>query len=237
MMKKIIGSAAVLFLSVFLVLAPAGHSVAAEAGPFYMGVFGGHTFGSDMELKGHHYDYYSGDLDIQDTWVAGAKFGYTMPFAKYLAAEFEYKYFGPDIDRTVLYSSGSDFRAIEGDADVHSFMFNFIAKYPEGKVHPFVGVGVGFSYVDVSATATSRKSGVTSSYSVSDDKTAFAWQLLAGINFEINKNFSVDLTYRYFMTSSDDDDYDDDYYYYDHYRGIETEIKSSIVTIGLNYHF
>ena len=116
-------------------------------------------------------------------------------------------------------------------------MFNFIAKYPEGKVHPFVGVGVGFSYVDVSATATSRKSGVTSSYSVSDDKTAFAWQLLAGINFEINKNFSVDLTYRYFMTSSDDDDYDDDYYYYDHYRGIETEIKSSIVTIGLNYHF
>ena len=241
-MKKIFGSAVVLFLSIFLSLAPINSSVAAETGPFYVGVFGGYTFGSDMELKGNYnseYNY-SADLDVKETWVVGAKFGYTMPFAKFLAVEFEYLYLSPDIDRTVLSSSGSDYRAIDGDVNVHNFMFNFIAKYPEGRIHPFLGAGVGFSNVDVSATVTTRKSGITSTYSMSDNKTAFAGQLLAGVNFEINKNLSVDLTYRYFMTTSDDD-YDDDHYddHYNnrYYHGIETEIKSSIVTIGLNYHF
>ena len=235
-MKKIFGAAAVLFLSVFLALAPMGTSVAQEAGPFYVGVFGGYTFGSELELEGHRYPYYAGDLDVQETWVAGAKFGYTLPFAKYLAMEFEYKYFGSDIDRTVLYSAGSDFSALEGDVDVHSYLFNFIAKYPEGKIHPFVGVGVGFSYVDVSATTTSRESGRTYTYAMSHDTTAFAWQLLAGINFEINKNFTVDLTYRYFVTSSDGDE-DYDWHYEDSRYGLETEIKASMVTVGLNFHF
>jgi opacity protein-like surface antigen len=168
--------------------------------------------------------------------VVGAKFGYTMPFAKFFAMEFEYLYFGPDIDRTVLSSSGSDFRSMEGDVDVHSFMFNFIAKYPEGRIHPFLGAGLGFSNIDLSTIRTTRTSGVTSTFSVSDNQTAFAWHLLAGVNFVINKNLSLDLTYRYFMTTSDDDDDD----YYDDHRdchGFETEIKSSIFTIGLNYHF
>lgn len=244
-MKKIFGSAAVLFLSIVLLLAPMNGSAGAETGSFYMGVLGGYSFGSKMELKGDYYsDYYyseynrSADLDIQDTWVAGAKLGFTMPFARFLALEFEYLYFSPEVDRTVLFSSGSDSRAIEGDADLHNFMFNFIVKYPQGRVHPFLGAGLGVSYVDVSATTTSRRSGITSTYSMGDDQAAFAWQLLAGINFEINKHLSVDITYRYFTTTSDDYYYDD--YYDDHHRdypGIETEIKSSMVTVGLNYHF
>jgi opacity protein-like surface antigen len=230
MMKKIFGSAAVLFLSIFLALAPINSSIAAENGPFYVGVLGGYTFGSDLELKEYHY---STDLDVQETWVVGAKFGYTMPFAKFLAMEFEYLYFNPDVNRTVLYFSGSDFRTMEGSVDVNNFMFNVIAKYPVGKIHPFLGAGLGFSYIDLSATETTRIAGVTSTHSMNRDHTAFARQLLAGVNFEINKNLSVDLTYRYFMTSSNNDHGDD----YRDYYGIDTEIKSSIVTIGLNYHF
>jgi opacity protein-like surface antigen len=238
MMKKIFGSAMVIVLSIFLSLAPVNSSVAAETSRFYAGIFGGYTFGSDMELKG---DYYSGynrsvDLDAQETLVVGAKFGYTMPFAKFLAAEFEYLYLGPDINRTVLSSSGSDYRAIEGEVDAHNFMFNFVAKYPQGRIHPFLGIGVGFSAVDFSATETTRKSGITSTYAMSEDKVGFAFQVLTGGNFEISKNFSVDLTYRYFMTTADDDYYDD-YYYNSYNHGIETEIKSSMFTVGLNYHF
>jgi len=237
MMKKIFGPAVVLFLSIFLALAPIKSSVAAETGPLYVGVLGGHTFGSDLEYDETSYPSY--DLDIQDTWMLGAKVGYTMPFAKFFAVEFEYLYFGPDVDRTILRSSGSDFTAIGGDLKAHNFMFNFIAKYPKGRIHPFVGGGFGFSYVDFSGTKEERNAGHTSTYSISGDDTAFAMQIFTGVNFEINKNFSIDLTYRYFITSSldyEDDDYDD-HHHHDHYYDNGIEVKSSMVTIGLNYHF
>ena len=232
-MKKIISSAVIVFLAVFISLAPINTSVAAETGPLYVGVLGGYSFGSDLKYDDPPIPSY--DLDIKDTLVLGAKFGYTMPFAKFFAVEFEYLYLSPDIDRTVLESRGNDFTAMEGDLDLHNFMFNFILKYPEGRIHPFLGGGVGFSNVDFSRKETTQISGITSTYSKSYDDTAFAWQLLAGVNFEINKHLSVDLTYRYFMTNSeyDDDDYDDHH----HHHRPEIEIKSSIATVGLNYHF
>jgi opacity protein-like surface antigen len=235
-MKKIISSSVIVFLAFFVSLAPINTSVAAETGPFYIGVLGGYSFGSDLEYDEPSFPSY--DLDIQDTWALGAKFGYTMPFAKFFALELEYLYLNPDIDRKVLESRGIGFTAIEGDLDMNSIMFNFILKYPEGIIHPFIGGGLGFSYVDFTRKKIAKISGITSTYSNSYDDTAFAWQLLAGVNFEINKHLSVDLTYRYFMTNSEydyDEDYDDHYGY--HHDRPEIKFKSSIATIGLNYHF
>jgi opacity protein-like surface antigen len=220
-MKKILSSAVVLFLSIFLVLSPINTAVAAETGPFYVGVLGGYTFGSDAELEMSPYKF---DLDIQETWAVGAKVGYTPPAIKFFAVEFEYLYLNPDVDRTVLASLGSDFVAVEGDLKLHNFMLNLLAKYPEGNIHPYLGVGIGFSRVDLSGTGTMRIGGVTETESLDDDDTSFAWQILAGINFEISKNWSADITYRYFMTEPEFD-------------GADLEIKTSMVTIGLNYHF
>ncbi|MDD2316906.1 MAG: outer membrane beta-barrel protein [Desulfobacterales bacterium] len=229
-MKQIISSVTVLFLAALISSAPVNTSVAGETGPLYIGVVGGYAFGSDLEYKYSYFPSY--DLDIQNTWTLGAKIGYTMPFARAIAVEFEYLYFGPDVDRTVLASEGDDFYALEGDLDVHNFMFNFIAKYPEGRFHPFLGIGLGVSDVDFSGKEIIGGGGITDTYSMSYDDTAFAWQIFAGVNCEINRNFSVDLAYRFFMTDTDDD-YEDYYYYY----GTELEIESSIVTVGLNYHF
>ncbi len=230
-MKQIIGSATVLFLAALISLTPFNAAMASETGPLYVGITGGYTLGSDLEYTESYYPSY--DLDIQNTWALGAKIGYTMPFARAIALEFEYLYLGPDVDQTALTSAGDDFYAMEGDLDVHNFMFNFIAKYPEGRFHPFLGFGLGFSQVDFSCRGTERFEGKMYTYSISYDDTAFAWQILAGVNFEINRNLSVDLAYRFFMTDTDDDY--EDYYY--HYYGTELEIQSSIVTVGLNFHF
>jgi opacity protein-like surface antigen len=230
-MKQLISSVTVLFLAALISLAPVNTSLAGETGPLYVGVFGGYAFGSDLEYNVSYYPSY--DLDIQNTWALGAKIGYTFPFARAIAVEFEYMYFGPDVDRTVLASAGDDSYAIDGDLDVHNFMFNFIAKYPEGRLHPFLGFGLGVSDVDFSFKEMEQFGGETFTYSGSHDDTAFAWQIFAGVNCEINRNFSFDLAYRYFMANTDDD-YEDYYYYY---YGTELEIESSIFSVGLNYHF
>lgn len=227
-MKQIIGSATVLFLSALISLAPVNTSMASETGPLYVGIIGGYTFGSDLEYKTYYYPSY--DLDIQNAWALGAKIGYTMPFARAFAVEFEYLYFGPDVDRTVQASEADYSYAVDGDLDVHNFMFNFIAKYPEGRFHPFLGMGLGVSRVDFSGKEIEQFGGETYAYSISYDDTAFAWQIFAGVNCEINRNFSIDFAYRYFMADTDDEDY---YHYY----GNELEIESSIFTVGLNYHF
>ncbi len=96
------------------------------------------------------------DLDVQETGIFGVKFGYTHPTVKYFSFEFEYSYLNPDVDRTVFTTAGSDYSAIEGDVKIHNFMFNAIVKYPEGKIHPYLGLGFGFSYFDFSVTSTSR---------------------------------------------------------------------------------
>ena len=68
-MKRIVGSAVVVLLALFLVMAPVQTAKAADAGP-YVGVFGGYVFPEDLEISG------GPDIGVDNTWMAGAKFGY-----------------------------------------------------------------------------------------------------------------------------------------------------------------
>ena len=70
---------------------------------------------------------------------------------------------------TLLDRYEPDYVAVEGDVKLNNFMFNAIAKYPQGRFHQYTSAGLGFSYSDMSATATQRISGVTSSASVGKD--------------------------------------------------------------------
>ena len=225
-MKKMANSGVIVFLVVFISLAPINTSYAEETGPFYISILGGYSFGADLEYDDNHSSSYN--LNIPDSWAFGAKFGYTIPSARFFAMELEYLYRNVDIDQTTLVTRGNGITSIE---DVHNLMFNFIFKYP-GMVQPFLGGGAGFSSVDFTRSTTTQVPGITSTYSSSN--TGFTWQLLAGIIFEIDKNFTVDLTYRYLITNTE---YGDDYYNNSYYNGAKIELKSNIVTIGLNYHF
>lgn len=234
-MKKIASAFPACVFVIALTVFPL-NTASAQVG-LHVGVFGAYTFSPDASLPYYNYNYYynytySYDIDVQETWVFGIKLGYTPPPLKFLSFEFEYSYLNPDVDRTVLPDAGTGYTAIEGDVKLNNFMFNTIAKYPKGRFHPYVGLGLGFSILDVSISTTS-----TEPYPNYDD-TVFAWQMLVGVDIDLTNNFSIDMGYRYFATESGSDrKYYYDYYNYYEYYDTHFDYKTSMVTLGLKYRF
>ena len=188
----------------------------------YVGIWGGYTFSPDATYERSSYSF---DLDVKETWALGFKLGYTPPQAKYFSFEFEFSYLSPDIDRTVLAQAGTDYVSIdEASATLKNFMFNVIAKYPEGRIHPYLGVGLGLSYVEVDGTFRARLGAVNYTAYDSDDDMAFAWQILAGVDIDLTNNLVLDLGYRYFYTKPQ-------------FEVTEIEYKTSMFTAGLKFLF
>lgn len=88
----------------------------------------------------------------------------------------------------MLATAGSVYDAVEGDAKIHNFMFNATVKYPEGKIHPYLGLGIGASYYDFSITRTSRLDDEIYTERRSANDTVFARQVLAGVDIELTNN-------------------------------------------------
>lgn len=230
--------------------------IAAAAYPFntalagqnaYMGVFGGYTFSPAASWSENlaDYDY---DIDIQETGIFGFKLGAYAPSPEnYVSAEFEYGYLNPNVDRTVLATAGDDYSAVEGNVVIHNFMFNLMVKYPQGKIHPYFGLGAGVSYFDFSLKSTSRIDGVNYSERRSSDDTVFAWQVLAGVDIDLTNNLSLDIGGRYFDTENLDAEYevhynsDDTQAEYHHgenyYDGPTFDYRTFMVTLGLKLKF
>ena len=205
---------AVIFVMVAL-MAPDDKAV-AQGRPFYVGVFGGYTIPQDMTW----HSKITGDtlnINVDNSGMIGFKFGYILPPVPMLALEFEYNHifdhnYGPA-------QSSSGFREA-GDAYLDNFFFNLILRYPKGRIHPYVGGGIGWSYFNIHNLETFG--GFTS---VQDESaTNFAWQALGGLDFEIVPSLSADITYRYFGTDA-------------HLDVIDVNYRTSIISAGLNFHF
>ena len=224
-MKKVANYLFISTLAILFAVCPLKSASAKVGG--YVGVWGGYTISPDASSgDSHNWDYYNNyDLDIQEAWVLGVKVGYTPPELRYFSFEFEYSYLDPDINRSVLGQNRTGFVAVAGDVKLNNFMFNAIAKYPQGRFHPYIGAGLGFSYSDMSATATQRISGVTSSASIGKDYTSFAWQLLTGVEIDIINNLSVDIGYRYFATEIE------------FKNDTKIDFTTSMITLGLKFLF
>jgi opacity protein-like surface antigen len=218
-MKRILNCLILFVVAIVIAIVP--NTSRAESG-MYIGLYGGYTTGMDASWEYSNRDF---DLDIDDTWTAGIKIGYSHPKMKYFAAELEYSYLEPELNNTIITRSGADLISFDsGNSKLHNFMLNIIAKYPEGRIHPYFGFGLGASYVDIDSQVSSSIAGVTASANISEHDTSFAWQAMAGIDFDIVKNLSIDLGYRYFYTKPDIND-------------SELEIKTGIVTAGLKFRF
>jgi len=207
------GTIAILFM-IGILLAPTGSAV-AQTRPFYIGVFGGYTIPQNMTWE-HKITGQSLDINVDNTGMIGFKFGFILPQARMLALEFEYNHifehnYGP--------AEASGVREA-GDVYLDNFFFNLLLRYPQGRIHPYVGAGIGWSYFNIRNLETFR--GFTEVQEESN--TAFAWQFLGGVNFEIVPNISVDLTYRYFGTDP-------------HLSVVDAEYRTSVISAGLNFHF
>jgi len=204
-------------LAAVIFLAGAGHAQPYRpASPFYFGVFGGYVAPEDMTWNSSVTGA-STDLSLDESGMIGFKMGYILPQARALALEFEWNYmFEQNIPPQVV----SGVRE-SGDVYLNNFMFNLILRYPEGRIHPYIGGGIGASSMNIQNT---ESIGGTVVNVAEESATGFAWQFLSGVNFELAPNLSADLAYRYFGTNPD-------------FTLIDVDYRTHAVTFGLNFHF
>jgi hypothetical protein len=81
--KRIYSVILVFCLATFLVFSAVSTAPAAQAGPFYVGVFGGYVMPNDLKVE----DGGSEDVSLKNSWTIGAKVGYILPQVKWLATE------------------------------------------------------------------------------------------------------------------------------------------------------
>jgi opacity protein-like surface antigen len=186
------------------------------ASPLYFGVFGGWVIPQSMNWKSNVTGN-SADLSLDNSGMLGLKLGYILPQARVIALEFEWNYmFQQNIPSQVV--SGV---TESGNVALNNFLVNLILRYPEGRVHPYIGGGIGASSMNIQDTEAIA--GRVVNYA-NETSTGFAWQLLAGVNFDLAPNLSADLTYRYFGTNPS-------------FTAINVDYRTQAVTVGLNFHF
>ncbi|HQM91626.1 MAG TPA: outer membrane beta-barrel protein [Syntrophales bacterium] len=183
--------------------------------PFYIGIFGGYVAPEDMTWRSSVTGERA-DLALDESGMMGIKFGYVIPQARALAVELEWNYM---FDQSIPPQRIGGWTE-SGDVSLNNFLVNLILRYPEGKIHPYVGAGIGASSVNIRNTESSG--GIV--YVAEETETGFAWQLLAGVNVELAPNLSADLAYRYFGTKPD-------------FSLVDVEYRTHAVTFGLNFHF
>jgi OmpA-OmpF porin, OOP family len=204
-------------LATIIFLTGAGHAQSyGPASPFYVGVFGGYVAPEDMTWKSKVTGA-SADLALDDSGMMGLKLGYILPQARALAFELEWNYmFKQSIPSQVV----SGVRE-SGEAYLNNFLVNLILRYPEGRLHPYVGGGIGASSMNIRNTESIGGSVVNVA---EETATGFAWQLLAGVNVDLAPNLSADLAYRYFGTNPG-------------FTAIDVNYRTQAITFGLNFHF
>ena len=113
----------------------------------------------------------------------------------------------------------------DGDFSAHNLMTNLLVRYPQGKVHPYLGFGLGLSRATIEEDYRFEEDGGNVyTAKIDEDDTAFATQFIAGVNFEITPNLSADLAYKYFYSEYD-------------IAGWDIEASNHIFSMGINVHF
>jgi opacity protein-like surface antigen len=235
-MRKLSGSAApFLFLALFLLaLTVDGEAQEAKQKKFYVGVFGGFVIPDNLEVELDReilFNNYYGDLDLDNSWMLGAKLGWIPPWAKgFLAIELEYHHIFDQSYSDNLVSLIGDVVREEGDVKLDNILLNALARYPKGRFHPFIGLGAGVSFFSISGRESPpRAFGIFTPQggSYDDTDTSFAWQFLGGISIDLTKKISGDLSYRYLSAYPSD-------------IGEDTkslDYNSHIISVGINYRF
>jgi opacity protein-like surface antigen len=216
-MKNRLKVALPVVLAAVIFLTGAGYAQSyGPSSPLYFGVFGGYVAPQDMTWTSKVTGV-SADLALDSSGMMGLKMGYILPQARALAFELEWNYM---FNQTIPSQVVSGVRE-SGEVALNNFLVNVILRYPEGKIHPYVGGGIGASSMYIQNTESIGGRVVN----VADETaTGFAWQFLAGVNVDLAPNLSADLTYRYFGTNPG-------------FSLIDVDYRTQAVTFGINFHF
>lgn len=160
----------------------------------------------------------------------GGTAGYDFGIVR-LEGELSYKH--AEI-KSITDQNGFRFRNVVGGIGATAMMFNgFFDLHNNSRIIPYLGGGIGFAGLYLSdTTGIDTSSGSAQRiilYGDSDD-AVFAYQFGAGVEIDLNRFYSLDIGYRYFVTDRATFDSDLD---------ISTSMKfeSHNATLGFRFKF
>lgn len=165
-----------------------------------------------------------GDISFSDGLGLSLAFGYEFETAPFQVSV-EYSFRNNDIDQiTGGGFGGGDVLDADGTVKTHALMFNALFDL-EFTGTPFSwyaggGIGIAFSEADLDAV-----SGVDIIADSSGDDSSFAYQLMTGLEYQIDENFTIFGGFRFFDAGSNS------------FEFAEFEIDSLNYELGLRYYF
>ncbi|NBB15727.1 outer membrane beta-barrel protein, partial [Caulobacter sp. SLTY] len=88
--------------------------------------------------------------------------------------------------------------APQGSVESYTFMANVLYDFfPSSSFRPFVGAGIGVNKVKMDIGGRFNDAPAFGGWRIDDSDTAFAWQFIGGVSFDITQRLTADVTYRY----------------------------------------
>jgi len=189
-----------------LLLLASATAVFAE-GP-YLGIAAGTSFFHDSDLKDPGFP--TETVNFDPGYGLNLTAGYDFNGAR-LEGEFCYR--KADVD--TISGPGGTFAVFGGDMAVTGFMVNGILDIKTGsKVTPYIGGGLGILNAELNDNG------------FSSDDSAVGYQLLAGVGIRLDRNITLDISYR-LQGAAEDFNVD----------GTEISYLSSSIFAGVRFNF
>jgi opacity protein-like surface antigen len=184
--------------TMLLALTPAAQAADVEMVPepgwsWYVSVFGGwsHAKDEDGSFTTTSSGVYLFDLELDDGFTAGLALG--AHINEWLRGEIEVSGNWHDVEGAIGTTPPLTTYYVEGDEDALFVLANLWFEVPlgMGPFRPYAGGGVGFGRLSLDLDTTGG------SPVVDDSDWGFAWQLGAGVAFDVSSNMAIDIGYRY----------------------------------------
>jgi opacity protein-like surface antigen len=169
----------------------------ANAGSWYLSLTGGGNWQNDEDFVATAAgDTFTFDSNSDTGFVIAGAVGYNLTsVAPGLRVEAEVSFRQNSNDGTWLTSTGlTSSGPLDFDHQATAVMANVWYDFDIGGFRPYVGGGIGWADVELDGTFVGAS---LPALDVSDD--GFAWQLGAGVNFQISPNVQLGVGYRYFQ--------------------------------------
>jgi opacity protein-like surface antigen len=255
-MKRIVGVFALMAMLAAPALAYAGDQIGIYVAPKFVY---GYARGSDATTTWSDPDGAWSDTSTlkiagMDTWGGSIAVGYDFnkQFNLPLRAEVEYALFtGAESKTTGNYTwsgGGTSYWSKNSEKITVGIQTLFLNAYYDFRnssaFTPYVGAGIGMAFLDAKYKETySDSGGYSDSSSAGRNKTAnFAWNIGAGVGYDITDYIAVDLGYRFVglggvKTQRASFDYDDDGTADEHLRANVSDLYTHQVALGLRITF
>lgn len=189
--------------------------------PFYVALFGGGSFFDSGESSTSpqflpHGIALTDEYDFEDGWIFGGAVGIRTAGNFRMELELSHSQAPGDTYSFLAetpYDSFSAAGALRGDVERTSLMFNVAKEFGSGRLHPYIGGGVGVTYVDVDLVGAVdldfiKFLGGLPAIGVPGfgDSLVFGYQAMAGLSFDVTDCLDAFVEYR-IMGHGDQEDY------------------------------